>query len=427
MFAPRPITAGILFFWPSTNGTIPAQHTRSTAHDGRHLKNVLNGSTDPGGTSGSNTHDHPGAGNTHTFVHGHTTTTNGGDSGAALGTGTGGSDALSGHVHSTTVANNAQSSGVASVTQYDATSSEPPFITAIVVAADGTTFGIPNGAVAYWNTTTVPTGFRACDGSGGAPDWRNRFVKGAAGGADAGTTGGSSDAHTHTTPLHTHSSSHDHVAPATTAGADTVGLSNGFGQPSAAAGHTHNMSGTAATDATGLAANGSVPATVAGDGQPPWYKLYAIQNNTGGVAPLPVGIIGMWSGALTAVPARWRLCDGNNGTPNLLDKFVKALNTTGELGTTGGAATHTHTAPSTHSHVLSTHGHTIGSLSMGVPNSTTNCTSGGGVSSTTHTHNNLPTLGNNSVTSSSDAPGTATANTTNKPAQTDVAYVQFLG
>jgi hypothetical protein len=31
------------------------------------------------------------------------------------------------------------------------------------------------------------------------------------------------------------------------------------------------------------------------------------------------------------------------------------------------------------------------------------------------------------VTSSSDAAGAATANTTNKPAQTDVAYVQFLG
>lgn len=33
-------------------------------------------------------------------------------------------------------------------------------------------------------------------------------------------------------------------------------------------------------------------------------------------------IICLWSGAVVDIPAGWALCDGNNGTPNLTDKFV---------------------------------------------------------------------------------------------------------
>lgn len=37
---------------------------------------------------------------------------------------------------------------------------------------------------------------------------------------------------------------------------------------------------------------------------------------------IPIGCIVMWSGAISAVPSGWRLCDGTNGTPDLRDKFV---------------------------------------------------------------------------------------------------------
>lgn len=33
-------------------------------------------------------------------------------------------------------------------------------------------------------------------------------------------------------------------------------------------------------------------------------------------------IICLWSGAIVDIPAGWAVCDGNNGTPNLADKFV---------------------------------------------------------------------------------------------------------
>ena len=36
----------------------------------------------------------------------------------------------------------------------------------------------------------------------------------------------------------------------------------------------------------------------------------------------PIGLISMWSGAITYLPQGWALCDGANGTPNLIDKFI---------------------------------------------------------------------------------------------------------
>jgi microcystin-dependent protein len=45
----------------------------------------------------------------------------------------------------------------------------------------------------------------------------------------------------------------------------------------------------------------------------------------------------MWSGAVDAVPEGWLLCDGENGTPDLRDRFIVGAGTTYEMGETGGA------------------------------------------------------------------------------------------
>lgn len=57
-----------------------------------------------------------------------------------------------------------------------------------------------------------------------------------------------------------------------------------------------------------------------------------------------VGMILMWSGAADAVPTGWALCNGENGTPDLRDRFIVGAGNTYAVGATGGAATHTHTA-----------------------------------------------------------------------------------
>lgn len=57
--------------------------------------------------------------------------------------------------------------------------------------------GVPAGVIAMWAGTlaTLPTGWRLCDGVGGAPDLRDKFIKGWAAGVDPGATGGAA---THT-------------------------------------------------------------------------------------------------------------------------------------------------------------------------------------------------------------------------------------
>ena len=74
------------------------------------------------------------------------------------------------------------------------------------------------------------------------------------------------------------------------------------------------------------------------------------------VVGVPSGIISMWSGAAGAIPSGWVICDGNNSTPNLTDKFIKSA---AAAGATGGSST-------TGAHTLSiaempSHNHTMGS------------------------------------------------------------------
>ena len=63
---------------------------------------------------------------------------------------------------------------------------------------------------------------------------------------------------------------------------------------------------------------------------------------------MPSGAIIMWSGAVSAVPAGWALCDGTNGTPDLRDRMVVAAGGAYAVGANGGAATHTHAGHSNH-------------------------------------------------------------------------------
>ena len=69
-------------------------------------------------------------------------------------------------------------------------------------------------------------------------------------------------------------------------------------------------------------------------------------SNLSGVSGIPTGLIAMWSGATNAIPSGWALCDGNNSTPDLRNKFIVGANTsTGNtsypgvsVGATGGQA-----------------------------------------------------------------------------------------
>jgi microcystin-dependent protein len=67
--------------------------------------------------------------------------------------------------------------------------------------------------------------------------------------------------------------------------------------------------------------------------------------------PIPTGGIILWSGSIGSIPAGWVLCNGNNGTPDLRDRFIVGAGSTYAVNATGGSAdaivvSHTHTATS---------------------------------------------------------------------------------
>lgn len=80
-------------------------------------------------------------------------------------------------------------------------------------------------------------------------------------------------------------------------------------------------------------------------------------------ALLPINTIVMYSGAVssisTAFGTGWALCNGQNGTPNLMDKFVVGAGSAYAVGAIGGSATTTLSIANlpAHNHTITDNGH----------------------------------------------------------------------
>jgi microcystin-dependent protein len=78
-------------------------------------------------------------------------------------------------------------------------------------------------------------------------------------------------------------------------------------------------------------------------------------------AVMPVGSVILWSGSVASIPAKWALCDGTSGTPDLRGRFIVGAGGAYAVGATGGAESVTLTTAQipAHSHGLRVHNSTV--------------------------------------------------------------------
>lgn len=82
---------------------------------------------------------------------------------------------------------------------------------------------------------------------------------------------------------------------------------------------------------------------------------------------VPVGLIAMWSGSAANIPSGWALCNGQNGTPNLTNRFIVAAGGDYAVGDTGDGSipSHSHGAGTLAAASGGAHTHTASSGSAG--------------------------------------------------------------
>ncbi len=412
------IPQNVIIIWTGTHAAIPSGWARETTLDDKYPKATAI-STNPNVTGGASTHTHTSPTHTHDVAtHTHTYT-------IPLIDGSTGdnrteqivNDILN-NTHYHTGTSGAASAGTTSATAvtYGSASNDPSYTTVIFIKSQGAQNVPPSGGVVLTDQTTIPSGWQISDGTNSSLDLRNKYIKGAAAAANAGTTGGSYTnshdiTHTHTPASHTHAAANS---------GGQIGGGTHDGQPGSNAVrsiHVHSVSLSATTQAINQNADTLVTAETV---EPAYKKLLALYNAAGVPKSLIKGMIGMWLGTLTTVPSGWKLCDGNNSTPDMRDKFLKIATNTGDISETGGSNTHVHAAQAhshtgngSHTHAVPSQAHTaeIGRIGSG-------------------TNPADVTFAHTSTTSDATTANTANANTTadssaNQPPFRTVAFIQY--
>jgi hypothetical protein len=155
-------------------------------------------------------------------------------------------------------------------------------------------------------------------------------------------------------------------------------------------------------------------------------NLYGIVGTQSAVGTtIPSGLISIWSGAIGAIPSGWFLCDGTNGTPNLLNMFVVGAGSTYSVGGTGGSTdaivvSHTHTATSTSSVTDPGHHHNYTTPSSG---SGGGFSAAGSASTTNQTATTTSSTGISVATTTTNATTGVSGTNANLPPYYALAYI----
>ena len=400
------LNPGIVILFDGVHANIPTGFVRETALDGLFPKSQ--GTQAPNVTGGSATHSHSSPAHTHSIVHhthsGDTSTT--GVYGDNTNDTTDAQIMTEPHYHSYTT--DTTSGGLLSdAITYGAASNLPPYYEFIPIKSTGYNFIPVNGVLLNKNTSRNGLVFHSASAG--------RYIKFAATNSNAGSTGGNYTnvhdiSHGHTQVGHSHTGTSGNIS-------NWERRNRNYGTPPDVMWpHTHTIYlDSAVQNVNSFIGSLTTPETV----EPAYITLNAFKNSSDAPVLPEVGDIAMWLGSIASIPIGWVLCDGNNNTPNLTNKFIK-LNASAGNPITGGSNTHTHSAQS-HSHTSSgTHTHT-GSVS---PHQAGDRMVGNGNKPADPTQNH--TLASVSTTTASYNSGNTTANSAdNQPPYRTVAYIQL--
>lgn len=267
----------------------------------------------------------------------------------------------------------------------------------------------PAGVIYIWSGTnaSIPSGWERVTTLDG------KYPKGTANATNPNDTGGNAT-HTHTsTASHTHTiGTHTHTL--------TIGTGSGGGVNSQFGDqytiiYNHNHSSVTSGGVTGASVQSVAPTWQSFSNDPPYHTVIFITPTSNQIY-FPDKAIYLYDS--TDSKAGHYVCNGNNSTPNLVNKYLKGANAGANAGSTGGSTTNVHTV--THAHTQ-THTHSA----VTVPASSDSGTKQGAVDPNTlplktHTHSASP----NANTTSLGGTLSFTASGTIEPAYTKLLTIQ---
>jgi len=207
---------------------------------------------------------------------------------------------------------------------------------------------VPAGGIIMYTGSDTPDGFTKIDGL--------HFVQiSSSTSVNKTATINKLTNHTHSIPASSTNDAHSH---STSSSTDTPPGEAIFGTgllPKTASVHSHTTSSNN-TSQNGGHSHPAMTSNASGNENPPYLKLNFIKNTSGGLKIAPIGSIVMVDYA--KAPNGWAVCNGENGTVNLLNRFAYGTQNNEDLLGTGGSETHAHPAKTTgsaggHIHTLS--------------------------------------------------------------------------
>lgn len=201
------------------------------------------------------------------------------------------------------------------------------------------------GAILLWygSSGSLPTGWDIYAAAQGY------YVQGAIDAGDINETATGADTHTHTNSATGADGIHNHTG---SANVDSSGSSVSFQAAGSNISSPHNHTGSVTVSNNASTHTHTVSNSGSGSTRPKTAIYYWIKWGT--ASTVPIGAIVMWFGTSATIPSGWLICDGTNGTRDLVSYFVEGAANDGEVTNTSTGG-HVHTNSATDSDGAHTH------------------------------------------------------------------------